>query len=129
MSYDIRWCVKTVCPNREGECFAVVKEPSLSSPTYNYHRMFVALMDWDYDQGEYYHMPEVLERLKTGLGRIKADPEAYRKYEPDNKWGTVEGARKCLESWVGELTPPDDGYYDYDNVTCQWPLEALWWRW
>ena len=129
MSYDIRFYVKTVVPNLEGDRYVSVHAPKYDSPTYNYRKMFVALMDWDYSQGEYYHMPEVLERLKTGLGRIKADPEAYRKYEPDNKWGTVEGARECLESWVDELTPPDDGCYGYDNVMCQWPLDALWWRW
>ena len=129
MSYGIRFYVQTVVPNLEGDRYALVHIPEYDSPTYNYRKMFVALMDWDYSQGEYYHMPEVLERLKTGLERIKADPEAYRKYEPKNKWGTVEGARKCLENWVDELTPPGDGYYDYDNVMCQWPLEALWWRW
>ena len=129
MSYDIRFCVKTEVPDLEGNQYVTVRVPEYDSPTYNYRKMFVALMDWDYKQGVYYHMPEVLEKLKLGLKRIKAKPEKYRKYEPSNRWGTVEGARECLESWIEELTPPTDGTYYYNRVVCNWPIEALYWRW
>ncbi len=129
MSYDIRFCVETVCANTEGDRHVVVHTPTFDSPTYNYRKMFVAAMDWDYRQGEYYPMAAALEHIKLGLSRIEANPEEYRRYEPDNKWGTVEGAIKCMRSWVEELTPPDDGVFDWDNVLCFWPIEALWWRW
>ena len=129
MSYDISFFVKTEHEDNEGNRFAVVHIPEYDSPTYNYRKMFVAAMDWDYRQGEYYHMPEVLEKIKLGLSRIEKDPLSYRKYEPENGWGTVEGAIKCMRSWIGELTQPEDGTYDYDNVLCHWPIEALYWRW
>lgn len=129
MSYYIRFFVRTEMPDLEGNRYVMVHVPRFDTPTYNYTPMFVALMDWDYKQGEYYHMPKVLEKLKLGLKRIKANPEEYRKYEPENRWGTVEGATLCLESWVDELTPPDERSYDYERVLYHWPLEALYWSW
>lgn len=141
MSYDVRFCVQTTSPNRDGECFVVVHVPEYDSPTYNYRKMFVAAMGWDYetyrkgDDGEYhsvyYPMAEAIAHIKKGLASIEADPEAYRKCEPGNGLGTVEGAIEVMRSWVLELTPSDqwpDGTY-MDSVLDTWPLESLWWRW
>lgn len=135
MSYDIRWCVETVKENCEGDHFAVVHTPEYDSPTYNYRNMFVACMDWDYHQGEtddggnwhhvYYPMEDVLPKLRHGLAQLIEYPEKYRKYEPENGWGTLDGAIKCIGSWIAELTDEDD----WDCVCRYWPLDALWWRW
>ena len=125
MSYDIRWCVETVMPNNDGERFCVVRIPEYDSPTYNYRKMFVACMDWDYKQGEYYPMAEVLPKLRHGLAQLVKHPEKYRQYEPENGWGTLNGAIKCIESWIDELTNEDN----WDSVCHHWPLNALWWRW
>lgn len=135
MSYDIRWCVETVMPNVEGDCHAVVHIPELDSPTYNYSKMFRACMGWNYKQGEmgedgnyrcaYYPMAEVVPKLEHGLRELREHPEKYRQYEPENGWGTLPGAIKCIESWLHEL----DGEDNWDAVTNDWPIEALWWRW
>lgn len=134
MSYDIRFCVQTVQPNKDGECFAVVHTPEYDSPTYNYSKMFRACMDWDYAQTEdcddgyrhacYYPMPEVMPRLERGLKELTEHPEKYKKYEPKNGWGTLDGAIKCIRSWIRELTEDD-----WDGPTYLWPIETLWWRW
>lgn len=135
MSYDIRWCVETVMPDNDGEHFCVVRTPEYDSPTYNYRKMFVACMDWDYSQIEqdadgnwhpcYYPMEEVVPKLERGLRELREHPERYRQYEPENGWGTLPGAIKCIESWLYEL----DGNNNWDAVTNKWPIEALWWRW
>ena len=135
MSYDIRWCLETVCENKDGEHFVVYHIPNCDSPTYNYRKMFVACMDWDYHQIEvdddgnwhaaYYPMSEVLPKLQRGLKELTEHPERYRQYEPENKWGTLEGAVKCFNSWIGELTNEDD----WDFIGHKWPIETLWWRW
>ena len=125
MSYDIRWCVETVCTNNDGKKFVVVHTPEYDSPTYNYRKMFVACMGWDYKQGEYYPMAEVLPKLRHGLAQLVKHPEKYRQYEPKNGWGTLNGASKCIESWIDELTNEDN----WDSVCHYWPLDALWWRW
>ena len=66
MSYDVRFAVETVKPNKYGQRFAVVRIPEYDSPTYNLRQMFVACMGWDYTQGEWYpfdvFMPAI-ERL------------------------------------------------------------------
>lgn len=135
MSYDIRWCVETVMPDVEGDCHAVVYIPEYDSPTYNYSKMFRACMGWNYKQGEmdedgnyhpaYYPMAEVVPKLRRGLQELREHPERYRQYEPKNGWGTLPGAIKCIESWLDEL----DGEDNWDAVTNDWPIEALWWRW
>ena len=135
MSYDIRYCVETVCENNDGDWFAVIGEPGrCSRPTYNYRDMFVACMGWDYHQGEYYPVAEVLPKLRRGLRELTEHPEEYRQYEPENGWGTLGGAIECLTEWVGELTPyeelPEGDRWRYlDSPLYMWPVEALWWRW
>ena len=132
MSYDIRFCVKTEAPNNDGECYAVVHIPEYDSPTYNLRDIFAHCMGWDYRQGEYYHMPDVVVYRRRGLAELEAHPERYRKYEPGNGWGTIGSAVKCLRNWVDELTPLDelrDGMFAMDSVLWDWPLESLWWRW
>ena len=125
MSYDIRWCVETVRANNDGEKYVVVHAPEYDSPTYNYRKMFVACMDWDYDQGEYYPMLDVLPKLRHGLAQLIEHPELYRQYEPENGWGTLSGAVRCLTNWIDELTNDDK----WNCVQHDWPLDALWWRW
>ena len=135
MSYDIRWCVETVMPNNDGERFCVVRIPEYDSPTYNYYKMFAACMGWDYDQSEqdedgnwhacYYPMTDVVPKLERGLKELQEHPEKYRKYEPKNGWGTLNGAIKCIESWLNELDCEDNWY----AITNEWPIESLWWRW
>lgn len=125
MSYDIRWCVETVKENNDGERFVVVHTPEYDSPTYNYRKMFVACMDWDYDQSKYYPMLTVLPKLRHGLAQLIEHPERYRQYEPENGWGSLNGAVKCLTSWIDELTNEDN----WECVCHEWTLDALWWRW
>ena len=31
---------------------------------------------------------ELIKPLKRGIRKLKSDPAQYRKYEPENKWGT-----------------------------------------
>jgi hypothetical protein len=122
MSYDIRFCVETVHPDSFGDPYVVVHVPEYDSPTYNLRDMFVACMDWEYKQGVYYPMAEVLPKLKRGLAELREHPDQYRKYNPPNGWGDLEGARGCLADWIGELEDPW-------GITHTWPIEHLWWRW
>ena len=69
-------------------------------------------------------MTEVMPKLRRGLCELIEHPDKYRQYEPANGWGTLEGAKKCIASWIHELE--DDGW---DGPTWLWPIEALWWRW
>ena len=122
MSYDIRIAVETVYPNRYGEKFAIVCYPEYDSPTYNVGDIFRKVMDWDFEQGEWYPLKEVLEHIDHGIGKLRNNFDAYRYMEPENKWGTVETVWECLTSWRAELESPW-------GVIGNWDVEHLWWRW
>ena len=122
MSYDVRFGVETKMPNRWGESFAVVHEPEYDSPTYNYSDMFRACMDWDYEQGMWYPVADVIPHIERGIHELSLNRDKYRKYEPSNGWGTIDGALKCLRNWLDE-------FCDEYGITETWPIETLWFRW
>ena len=94
MSYDLRIAVKI-----EGlDQFADIATPEYDSPTYNLRDMFVACMDWNYTQGEYYPCKDVLPRVEKGITELRTKPNQYNRYNSPNGWGTREGAIKALES-------------------------------
>lgn len=94
MSYDLRVAVKV-----EGcDKYADIACPDYCDPTYNLREMFVACMDWDYEQGEYYRCDEVLPKIEHGIKELIGNRSAYEKYIPDNGWGSIRGALDALES-------------------------------
>lgn len=126
MSYDIRFGVQTVEANNDGENMCIVGAPELDSPTYNLRPMFVACMDWEYEQGKWYPMTEVLPKIEHGIDELTKHRKKYEKYNSPNGWGTLDGARECLENWKDAVT--SDGW-DYDKPIHLWPVETLWFRW
>lgn len=120
MSYDIRFGVKA-----EGvDEIVVIGQPENDSPTYNLREMFVACMDWDYKQGEWYRVSEVLPKFERGLHELRFNSKAYKKYEPDNGWGSIYSAVECLQSVIEKTQ-----FYVEGHGWNQIPLEALWIAW
>lgn len=84
MSWDIDLEVGTVLGKGGGRVF---------SRNYT-HNMNGAIRDawdgkdWRDFEGE--RASKVLPSLKAAIAKLEANPEAFRKYEPDNKWGSVE---------------------------------------
>ena len=124
MSYDLRIGVKV-----EGtDIIAVIAEPRLSNPTYNLRDMFVACMDWDYTQGEWYKVSEVYDKICRGVAELSGYPKKYKKYDSPNGWGTVSSALEALTS----LRECIDNIIDPDSWFCGWntiPIEHLWVAW
>lgn len=136
MSYDVRFGVQTVCENNDGERFVKVHRPELDNPTYNLRKMFVACMDWDYEQCKWYPMTEVLPKIERGIRELVEHPEKYEQYNPPNGWGNLAGALDCLRNWRSEVVDDDDPvlcdgkeHLSFELATYMWPLEALWFRW
>lgn len=94
MSYDLHVSVKIEGLNQ----YASVARPEYSNPTYNLGKMFRIVMGWDFKQGVEYNCSEVIDKINNGITRLKCFPNNYRKYEPTNRWGTVESAIRDLES-------------------------------
>ena len=94
MSYDLRIGVRI-----DGtDMIAEIAEPDRPNPTHNLGKMFRECMGWDFQQSQWYSVAAVYPLIQRGLSELIAYPEKYRKYESENKWGTVETAVKDLQS-------------------------------
>ena len=94
MSYDLELGVKT----GSGDFVLTRIQPEHSSPTYNLGEMFRKSMGWNFKQGKEYRVDKVLDKILKGINELTYFPEKYKKYEPDNGWGSVSGALEDLES-------------------------------
>ena len=123
MSYDLRIGVKV-----EGtDIIAVIGHPDVDQPTYNLRDMFVACMDWDYTQGEWYKVSEVYEKICRGIAELSGYPKKYKKFEPDNGWGTVSSALEALISLrdcIDDIVDPN-GWRGWNTI----PMKHLWVAW
>lgn len=43
---------------------------------------------------------ELIDHLQMGLERLKADPEKYRAFNPENGWGSYEGFMEFVEKYL-----------------------------
>lgn len=93
MSYDLEILGKI-----ENGQYIRIDEPKYSSPTYNLGKMFRVAMDWDFDQDTIYNIADIFENIQRGIAELERCPEKYVQYEPENKWGTVNGALDVLRS-------------------------------
>ena len=123
MSYDLRLGVKV-----EGtDIIAVVAEPERNSPTYNLGQMFRTATGWEFEQSKWYRVSEVYPKILRGLAELIAYPNKYKKYEPDNGWGTIANAVSALQSLkdcIDELSE-QDSYCGWNHI----PKEHLWVAW
>lgn len=115
MSYDLRIGVKVEGWGKIAE----IGEPELANPTYNLGKMFRAAMDWDYNQGEYYKCSEVIDKIERGIRELRTRQSFYKRFNPPNGWGTLEGAIRVLESLR-------DCIYEYAEEI---PIEYLYVAW
>lgn len=123
MSYDLRLGVKV-----EGckDLYAVIDEPELSSPTYNLGEMFRACMDWDFEQGEWYCVANVLPNIEQGIHELTFNSKEYKQYNSPNGWGTVSSALNSLKSLLECIQRNTDGSsWSWNQV----PLNALYVSW
>lgn len=116
MSYDIRIKVRVADADH---IFAVVAKPEHDSPTYNLAKMFRVCTGWDFEQGKEYKCIDVIDNIIKGINELKLYPAKYKKYEPDNGWGTIESAILSLESMR------DCIYETAENI----PIECLYVSW
>ncbi len=126
MSYDIRFGVKVA--GATPDCIAVIGQPEHASPTYNLRDIFVKSMDWDYTQGDWYPVVNVLPKVQRGITELTLHTDKYRSLEPDSGFGTISSAIRCLRSIVDYFAPEN-----YGGLAGSWnagiPVEAIYMRW
>lgn len=120
MSYDLRVGVKVAgCE----DLIVEIGRPTYDSPTYNLRDMFRACMDWDYEQGKWYKVSEVLPKVERGVHELAFEGKKYDKYNPENGWGSRQGALQCLESLLQCFA--EFGPNSWEPI----PFEHLYMRW
>ena len=122
MSYDIRFVVRVA--GTDQEIYAVIGEPDNSSPTYNNRDIFVESMDWDYHQGEWYKLPDVIPKIERGIHELTFNPDKYKHLEPDNGWGGVDSSLKALKSIMDWITERREWTWNADV-----PIECIYMGW
>ena len=100
MSYDIRFCVQTVQPNKDGECFAVVHTPEYDSPTYNYSKnaRLAALAC--------VLVHNTVARPFTPQRMAKRAQRLMKVEQPGNEWRPVYAFASLKKNLPGELLLP-----------------------
>lgn len=111
MSYDLRIAVKVAgVPKNEPDLYVVIAEPDLGDPTYNLGEMFRACTGWDFNQGEFYRVSDVYEKIKRGIYELTYNENKYLPMNPPNGWGSTKSALMALESLkkcIDEIEDPD----------------------
>ena len=67
---------------------------------------------WRPDEIGVTHATELIEPLRQGLHKLKSEPEKYKKFNPDNGWGTYEGLIRFVENYLNAC-------YEYPNATIE----------
>lgn len=122
MSYDIRFGVKVA--GAPDDCYAVIGQPEKRSPTYNNRPIFVKSMDWDYHQGEWYKLTDVIPKIERGIHELRFNRNAYVNLEPDNGWGGIASSLEAFESilrWLNE-----DQQWGWNSEI---PLDCIYFSW
>jgi len=122
MSYDLRLSVKV-----EGgdNLYAVIDEPELDSPTYNLGLMFRKCTGWDFEQGEYYKVSDVLPLIQHGINELKFNEKEYRKYNAENGWGNTHDALRVLQSLEECIRKNVTGDWAWQEI----PADLLYVQW
>ena len=124
MSYDIRFAVKVA--DRE-DLYAVIGEPERSSPTYNIGSLLRKCMDWDFTQGEWYSVTEIIPHIERGIHELTFNQTKYKSLEPENGWGDCSTALEALMSIMAWLTEEWSGIKGSWNADI--PLECIYMSW
>ena len=125
MSYDIRFGVKVA--GAPDDCYAVIGCPEYDSPTYNLRDIFEQSMDWDYHQGEWYKITDVLPKIQHGITELTLNHKKYKKLEPSNGWGAIGSALECLRSIVDYFGDNWGGLGGSWNADV--PIDCIYMRW
>lgn len=123
MSYDIRFGVKV---EGAADVYAIIGRPKYDSPSYNIREIFVRCMNWDYEQGRWYRIDEVLAKIEDGIKELISNPHLYRPYEPENGCGSVESAKNCLGSIYKWFYPDNEWDREYDEDI---PMNCIYMKW
>lgn len=101
MSLDV-WLYRTlVVKATKAEFTQTIYEGNI---THNLNEMAIALdcyyACWRPEEIGITTAEQVIPFLKIAIARLNSDPDLYKKYEPENGWGTVNDLKRFLTSYL-----------------------------
>ena len=120
MSYDVHLGVKVAGTKN---LIVSIDSPDFRDPTYNITRMLRNCMKWEFQEGKWYKVKDVMPYIEHGAFELNTFPFEYKQYELPGGYGQVKTARDFLNSLcakINELTQrPSEPI----------PVEKLYMRW
>lgn len=55
---------------------------------------------WRPDENNITHAKQLIEPLKAAIKSLKDEPERYKKFEPENGWGSYDGFVEWLKEYL-----------------------------
>jgi hypothetical protein len=100
------WNVRN--PNREPVKFeqeeVETNEVYWANITHNLYKMAEAAGIYEHlwrpDEIKITKAKELIEPLRQGLHNLKSEPERYKKFNPENGWGSYDGLVKFVENYL-----------------------------
>lgn len=124
MSYDVRLAVRV---HGAEDIFAIIAKPDFADPTYNVGEIIRKSTGWDFEQGKWYRVNDVLPFIEKGIHEMRFNAKTYKKYAPENGWGSTSTVLKALESLL-ECIHAESCEEDWNgNNTI--PIEYLYVKW
>lgn len=127
MSYDVQIGVKIAQTGRKNglqpQLFATIDTPEYDHPTYNVGKIIRKSTGWDFKQGEWYCVKDVLDNIEKGIHEMRFNSYAYKDLEPENGWGSTDIVLRALESMLKCIEENTNGWSN--NI----PIEYLYVRW
>lgn len=120
MSYDISIGVRVYGAD---DLYAVIGVPEFDHPTYNVGKIIRSCTGWDFKQGDWYNVEEVLPKIERGIHEMTFNSSKYKNMEPDNGWGSTDTVLRALESIVECVKVHNNGWEN------RIPLDKLYVRW
>ncbi len=56
--------------------------------------------EWEFEDANHSQAFEIIPILKKGIKKMKSNPEYFKKFNPENGWGTYEGLLSFAEKYL-----------------------------
>lgn len=124
MSYDLALAVKV---HGAENLYAKIARPDFADPTYNVGTIIRKCTGWDFKQGEWYRVKDVLPLIERGIHEMRVNAWAYKQYEPENGWGSTKTVLEALESLLKCIYEEAESFA-WDGCSSV-PIEHLYVKW
>lgn len=106
MSLDVSLYRQVMCPHCAGDISGIETDTCVfdRNITHNLNKMAEAagtyMHMWRPEEIGITHARQLIEPLKEGLAKLKADPEYYEQYNAKNGWGLYENFVPFVEQYL-----------------------------